>query len=137
MYIGTRSDNLSLSALIRWELQLSHGLQLMLQATIRIVNRQIIVKDATAPVINCNPSVERNTDAGQCAALIEVAAPGASDLCGTVNVIGTRSDNLPLNAAYPLGTTTITWTATDAAGNHSGCDQAIIVKDATAPVITL
>jgi uncharacterized repeat protein (TIGR02543 family) len=96
----------------------------------------ITVKDATPPVITCNATIERNTDAGQCAALIEVAAPDASDLCGQVNVNGTRSDNLPLNAAYPLGTTTITWTAVDAAGNPASCEQTIIVKDNQKPMIT-
>jgi hypothetical protein len=46
----------------------------------------ITVKDLTPPVITCNATIERNTDAGQCTALIEIAAPGASDLCGAVNV---------------------------------------------------
>jgi hypothetical protein len=35
-----------------------------------------------------------------------------------------------------VGTTTITWTARDAAGNQVSCTQSILVNDTQAPVIT-
>jgi len=56
------------------------------------------------------------------------------DISPTIN--GTRSDNQPLIALYPKGTTTITWTATDASGNHSSCTQTVTVVDNENPVIT-
>ena len=40
-------------------------------------------------------------------------------------------------AAFPLGQTTITWTAADAAGNEVHATQVVTVRDTTAPVITL
>ena len=40
-------------------------------------------------------------------------------------------------AAFPLGQTTITWTAADAAGNEVHGTQVVTVRDTTAPVITL
>jgi hypothetical protein len=50
--------------------------------------------------------------------------------------VGTRSDNQPLNASYPKGTTTIQWTATDDAGNTSSCEQTITVEDHQPPTIS-
>jgi hypothetical protein len=40
-----------------------------------------------------------------------------------------------LIAPYPKGTTTITWRATDDAGNYSECTQTVTVQDHEAPVI--
>jgi len=55
----------------------------------------------------------------------------ANDLVdGTVPV----SNNAP--ATFPLGITTVTWTATDAAGNTAAATQNIVVQDTTPPVIT-
>jgi hypothetical protein len=51
-------------------------------------------------------------------------------------VVGVRSDGLALTAAYPVGTTTITWTGRDAAGNQASCTQTIVVNDTQAPTIT-
>jgi hypothetical protein len=57
--------------------------------------------------------------------------------CGssTPVVTGTRSDAQPLNASYPVGTTTITWKATDGAGLYSTATQTVTVTDAQAPTI--
>jgi uncharacterized repeat protein (TIGR01451 family) len=45
-----------------------------------------------------------------------------------VTVSGTRSDGRPLTDTYPAGSTTITWTATDAAGQTASCQQTIKVR---------
>jgi hypothetical protein len=39
-------------------------------------------------------------------------------------------------AAFPVGTTTVTWTATDASGNSATATQTVTVTDTTAPSIT-
>jgi hypothetical protein len=63
--------------------------------------------------------------------------PLATDNCSAIpDITGVRSDSQPLNAAYSsagTGDTTITWTATDCAGNFSTCDQIVHVN----PVNTL
>lgn len=76
-----------------------------------------------------------NTDLGLCSATVTVPTPTATDLCGTTTVTGVRSDALAITAAYPKGTTTITWTATDASSNATTITQKVIVADNEAPTI--
>jgi hypothetical protein len=93
------------------------------------------VNDTTAPVITCPANVTTNTDPGTCSANVNPGTATATDNCGAT-VTGTRSDGQALNAPYPKGTTTITWTATDAAGNHAECTQTVTVADHENPTIT-
>lgn len=52
----------------------------------------------------------------------------ATDNCDSnPTLVGTRDDALPLGDPYPVGVTTITWTATDACGNQSMETQTIEV----------
>lgn len=43
-----------------------------------------------------------------------------------------RSDALPLSDPYPVGTTIITWSASDSSGNTATCEQTVVVT-ATGP----
>jgi uncharacterized repeat protein (TIGR01451 family) len=94
------------------------------------------VNDTTAPVITCPGDITRSNDSGVCSASINPGTATATDNCDTPTVSGTRSDNQPLNSPYPVGTTTITWTATDTSGNHSSCTQTITVNDTENPTIS-
>src|SRR5262249_45755822 len=71
----------------------------------------ITVIDSTPPVASCPADITTAGNiAGSCGAIITQATPTAIDNCsGTLNMVGTRSDSLPLPAAYPLGVTMITW----------------------------
>ncbi|MBO2545503.1 HYR domain-containing protein [Salegentibacter sp. BDJ18] len=96
----------------------------------------IIVIDNQAPVIAEVETINTTTDANTCGAMITINAPEATDNCSVGNVIGTRDDNQDLNAEYPVGTTTITWTATDENGNEAELViQTVNVEDNEAPVI--
>ena len=86
--------------------------------------------------ISGSPGIAANTDPGQCFATVTVPTPTATDNCGTPTVAGVRSDNLALSATYPIGVTTITWTATDASNNSTTVTQTVTVKDITPPSIT-
>ena len=95
------------------------------------------VVDDTPPVITCPNNVTTGTDPGSCSATLSPGSATATDNCdSSVTIVGTRSDNQPLNAPYPKGTTTIHWTATDDANNSSSCDQTITVNDNEAPAIS-
>jgi hypothetical protein len=94
------------------------------------------VNDTTAPVISCPANITRSNDPGMCSANINPGTATATDNCDSPTVTGSRSDNQPLSAPYPVGTTTITWTATDASNNSSSCSQTITVNDTEPPAIT-
>jgi hypothetical protein len=95
------------------------------------------VNDTTPPAITCPANVTTNTDPGTCSATVNPGTATATDNCDTTPTItGTRSDSQPLTAPYPKGTTTITWRATDDAGNYSECTQTVTVTDNEPPVIT-
>jgi hypothetical protein len=99
--------------------------------------QKVIVEDVTAPVIATTQPVTADADAGQCGATISITAPEVTDNCGAQPAMGTRSDNLALNAQYPVGTTTITWNATDVNGNPAtAVTQTVTVRDTQAPTIT-
>ena len=71
-------------------------------------------------------------DAGTVAgALVSLVAPTAADSCGTpLTVTATRSDSLALSAYYPPSlTTTVTYTATDAAGNTDSKNVTVAVAN--------
>jgi hypothetical protein len=57
--------------------------------------------------------------------------------CGSSasQVTGTRSDSLALNAAYPVGTTTIYWNAIGGNGQSASSTQVITVTDNEAPLV--
>lgn len=99
-------------------------------------SQTVTVNDTQNPVISCPANLTVDNDAGACSATLNPGTATATDNCPGVSVAGVRSDGQPLNATYPVGTTTILWTATDAVGNQSSCTQSIIVKDAEAPTIT-
>ncbi len=97
----------------------------------------VTVSDTTAPMITCPASITTSNDPGQCSAVVNPGTATATDNCdNTPTIAGTRSDNQPLSAPYPVGPTTITWTATDDANNQSSCTQTVTVNDTENPTIT-
>jgi hypothetical protein len=100
-------------------------------------SQTITVIDNTPPVVTPPANVNADAVAGSCSASLNPGTATATDNCsGGVSVSGARSDGQPLNAPYPVGTTTITWTATDAHGNSSSANQTVNVTDPQAPTVT-
>lgn len=90
----------------------------------------VTVKDVTPPVFsNCIADVTVNAGAA-CSATVTWAAPSASDACSAVTL--TRS-HAP-GASFPVGTTRVTYTATDASNNSATCSFNVVVRDVTPPV---
>jgi YVTN family beta-propeller protein len=101
--------------------------------------QNVTVTDNTPPSITAPANVNAWTGANatSCGVSISDSTLGtatASDLCyGTVNVV--RS-GVPTGNIFPVGQTTITYTATDAAGNTRTATQTVTVTDNTLPTIT-
>jgi len=97
------------------------------------------VVDTTPPTFTfVPPNVTAYTGPGAtaCSTVVIDAMLGtatASDNCSAVNI--TRS-GVPAGNVFPKGTTTITYTATDAAGNTAMATQTVTVIDNTPPTIS-
>ena len=95
----------------------------------------ISTKDEVPPTITAPNDTTANNDPGLASAVVAVSAPAVSDNCSAVTVTGVRSDGVPsLDAPYPVGVTTITWTAKDADQNAATAIQTVTVIDNEAPV---
>src|SRR5207253_1222706 len=77
-----------------------------------------------------------NNTAGQCSASVDAGTANATDNCPGVAVAGSRSDGKALTDAYPVGSTTLSWTATDKAGNSATATQTVTVSDNEKPEIS-
>jgi probable HAF family extracellular repeat protein len=97
-------------------------------------SRAVVWRPASASVVvTAPPNVAVGTDPGVCSGLVD---PGVASATAGATISGTRSDGLALNAAYPRGTTTITWTATSGAGASASVAQTISVSDRESPTVS-
>ncbi|MBK5213415.1 MAG: HYR domain-containing protein [Flavobacteriaceae bacterium] len=92
----------------------------------------VTVEDSIAPTIVCPANITANTDAGNCFATVSFSMPIAIDNCGIATVVQTMGD--PSGSQFPVGVSTIEFTATDVNGNVSTCSFTITVTDNEAPV---
>jgi hypothetical protein len=92
----------------------------------------VTVVDTEPPVIGDNPDVVLQSGPN-CGSTLFYSTPSASDDCS--NVI-TVSCDVPSGAVFPVGTTTVTCTATDASGNTATSTFTVTVVDTIPPQIT-
>jgi hypothetical protein len=87
--------------------------------------RTVNVVDTTPPSISCPANIVVNLPANSTAASLPVGFEvTASDSCGTAAVNTSHASG----ASFPVGTTTVTSTATDEAGNTSSCSFDVTVR---------
>jgi hypothetical protein len=92
---------------------------------------KVTVNDDTPPAVTCPPDIVVNAPAGDCSASVNFTV-AAGDNCSVPTVVSSPASG----SDFPVGTTTVVTTATDAAGNSQSCSFTVTVKDATPPVIT-
>jgi len=93
----------------------------------------ITVTDSTPPISeDCPEDVTITTDADNCGAIYNFNPPPFSDICSPVVVNSSHSSG----ELFPLGATTVTFTATDEAQNSSTCSFTITVIDQIPPTLT-
>jgi hypothetical protein len=87
-----------------------------------VCTQRVIVVDNQAPALTCPLEVMVELPAGQCCASgVDLGTAATSDNCSGVSL----TNNAP--GRFPLGTTLVTWTASDANGNSASCVQPVVV----------
>ena len=77
----------------------------------------VTVTDDDAPtVLTPTTNITVNNDPGMCSAVVNYTAPTFDDNCD-MPITGTLTSGPASGSAFPVGTTTVTYSATDAAGN--------------------
>ena len=90
----------------------------------------VTIGDDIDPIIVAPINVNVNPNLGCTAVGVALGTPIVSDNCTVASV----TNNAP--ALFPIGTTTVTWTVTDASGNSATATQLVNVVDQVAPEAT-
>ncbi len=94
---------------------------------------EVDIPDTEDPVFDdCPADLIISTDPGECTATASWDVPTATDNCGFVDVTQSHSPGVILS----VGTTTVTYTATDGDGNTAECIFDITIQDMVAPELS-
>jgi hypothetical protein len=92
----------------------------------------ITVNDVEMPVIsNCPSNTTVNAATDMCSATVTWTEPTATDNC-----MVSSFNRVPAGSTFNVGTTTVTYTATDMSGNTKTCSFSVTVVDNQLPKIT-
>ena len=99
----------------------------------------ITVNDTINPTVTAPPNVNLGTGPGatSCSLFISDGTLGTATASDNSGVVSIERTGVPAGNIFPVGTTIITYTATDGAGNTAQATQTVIVSDNTAPTISL
>lgn len=93
--------------------------------------QNVLVVDQTNPSITCPPNVSMAANGPNCTATgVALGSPTATDNCQGFSV----TNNAP--NPFPLGTTTVTHTITDAGGRTATCEQMVTITGGGTPSLT-
>ncbi len=93
----------------------------------------VTVSDSESPTWTaCPGNLTVSSSATTCDAVVTWTAPTAADNC---SVAGSSSSHAP-GSTFALGTTLVTYTTSDPAGNTGTCSFAVTVDDSISPVAT-
>ena len=93
----------------------------------------VTVNDVQDPTLeDCPTNIAQSTDTDMCDAVVTWTPPTPLDNCPGVTLSSTHNPG----DTFPLGTTTVTYTATDSTGNNVSCSFDITISDTQDPDIT-
>jgi gliding motility-associated-like protein len=92
----------------------------------------VTVNDVTPPSFTSCPGDISVAASASCEAIATWTLPTATDNCAVTNVIGTHLSG----TLFPIGTTVVSYQATDGSGNSTTCSFNVLVVDNTPPVFT-
>ena len=98
----------------------------------------ITVNDTIAPAISAPANVTINTspNATTCGTVVTDAQLGTANATDNAGNVSIERSGVPSGNVFPVGTTTITYTATDGAGNSTAATQTVTAIDNTAPTLS-
>jgi hypothetical protein len=88
--------------------------------------------DAIAPVLTACPASQSVTTTNNACKIVTWTAPTATDNCSTPSVTSTQASGF----CFPVGTTTVIYTATDAKLNKSTCSFNVTVTNTGTPPVS-
>jgi gliding motility-associated-like protein len=94
----------------------------------------ITVNDAQLPLIACPSNITVMSTPGLCGSVVNFSTPVGTDNCPSP--VTTLTSGFVSGTLFPIGTTTETFTVTDASGNIRNCSFTITVTDLSVPTIT-
>ena len=98
----------------------------------------VTVNDTENPEVTCPGNQTKNTNTNVCSYTVagdEFNATTSDNCSGTTAINDYNGTNSLAGAVFSKGTTTVKWTATDAAGNTSTCSFTVTVEDHQLPSI--
>uniref|UniRef100_A0A8C4ZWE3 Sushi, von Willebrand factor type A, EGF and pentraxin domain-containing protein 1 n=1 Tax=Gadus morhua TaxID=8049 RepID=A0A8C4ZWE3_GADMO len=96
--------------------------------------QSVTCADSQPPKLQCPENVEAATDERRITASVSWNAPNATDNSGLEVMVQVKPIYTPPQF-FPVGTETITYIATDRAGNQANCSFTVTVVDTEPPVI--
>jgi Ca2+-binding RTX toxin-like protein len=90
----------------------------------------VTIVDTTSPSIIAPDSITAEATSAD-SNIVVLGSPVSSDLVDTPSI----SNNAP--DVFPVGETTVTWTATDYSGNSASTTQTVTIVDTTSPELTM
>lgn len=98
-----------------------------------ICTQTVTVTDNVPPSFDCPTVYNFNVNEGQCGATISLGNFAATDNCDGVNTIQTSA--LGSGSFFPVGTTIVSYEATDAANLTTQCSFTVNVRDNEKPIL--
>ena len=92
----------------------------------------VTISDTEGPSITCPANIVAGADGGQCSKSNVTYSASASEACSTATVVCDPASG----STFAVGTSTVTCTATDEAGNTNACTFTVTINDTQPPVIT-
>ncbi len=96
-----------------------------------VQTQTVIVKDVTPPTLTLPADIHQSNEAGTCGAIVNYAVQ-ASDNCSAVTLAYSQSSG----TTFPVGTTVVSVSATDNAGNTTVNTFNVVITDNQSPTIT-
>ena len=96
----------------------------------------IILRNYSAPVLTGPADVTINNDPGQCEAFVNLAAVVATECSPGVEIVNDYNNGgANASGVYPVGVTTVTFTATDSCANTATVNVTVTVIDSEPPQV--